>query len=270
MRLANLNYLNFTAIICACLILALVLPLLIKRARINFSNAFQAKKHRTGSLLAALPVIFKAAGIVLLLAALLRPQLVKKDIKENIRGIDIMIALDVSGSMQADDLKPNRLQAAKKVVNDFLSGLKGDRAGLVVFAGKSFTQCPLTTDHEIVRELTGQLDFNTVRIDGTAVGEAVLNAVNRLEKSSTTKVIILTTDGVSNRGVSPVEAAKIAAYKGIKLYTIGIGRKGGAPVMGRDIYGNYGQVLDRFGRPAKYEEPDEATLKEAAGITGGR
>jgi len=139
-----------------------------------------------------------------------------------------------------------------------------------VFAGKSFTQCPLTTDHEIVRELTGQLDFNTVRIDGTAVGEAVLNAVNRLEKSSTTKVIILTTDGVSNRGVSPVEAAKIAAYKGIKLYTIGIGRKGGAPVMGRDIYGNYGQVLDRFGRPAKYEEPDEATLKEAAGITGGR
>ncbi len=270
MRFANMHYAGFVIITAVLIIIAFVVPLFKRRNKINFSNFSGIKKYGINSFMASLPQILKAAGIIILLTALLRPQLVKKDVRENIRATDIMIALDVSGSMQADDLKPNRLEAAKRVVSEFLSGLKGDRAGLVVFAGKSFTQCPLTTDYEIVKELAAQLDFNSVRIDGTAVGEAILNAVNRLEKSTTTKVIILTTDGVSNRGISPVEAAKIAAYKGIKLYTIGIGKKGGAPIMGRDIYGNYGQLLDRFGRPAKYEEPDEETLRQAAEITGGK
>jgi len=202
--------------------------------------------------------------------ALLRPQEIKKETEENIKGIDIMLALDVSGSMQADDLKPNRLEAAKEVLGQFVSGLAGDRAGLVVFAGTSFSQCPLTVDYEIVKNFIRQVDFNTVRIDGTAVGDAIITAVNRLEKSGPTKVLILATDGVSNRGVNPVEAAQIAAYKGIKIYTIGIGKKGGSPMYQMGYDGVKRQVINRYtGQPAYWEEPDEDTLRQMAASTGG-
>ena len=112
--------------------------------------------------------------------------------------------------MQAEDLKPNRLEAAKDVCRRFVSGLTNDRVGTVVFAGKSFTQCPLTVDYEILKTMIDDVDLQTVRIDGTAIGEAIINAVNRLENSGTSKVVILTTDGQSNRGVNPIEAAKIA------------------------------------------------------------
>ena len=216
-----------------------------------------------------LPDILKLAAVLLLIVALLRPQSVKKETEEIIKGIDIITVLDVSGSMQADDLKPNRLEAAKKVINDFVSGLKNDRVGMVVFAGKVLPSARLQNDYEIIRAFVEQISFETVKIDGTAVGEAVLNGVNRLESSGASKVMIVITDGRSNKGI-PDEAAKIAAYKGIKIYTIGIGKKGGAQAYGFDIYGNRRPYVDNYGRPVMYEEPDEESLGRVAGITGGK
>ncbi|HRU38614.1 MAG TPA: VWA domain-containing protein [Candidatus Goldiibacteriota bacterium] len=270
MRLANEALLPQLAVIAAAFIIYIILRHAL-RPKINVSNAENLKKHSSAG--GAMPLVLeivKAAGVLLLCVALLRPQEIKKETEENIKGIDIMLALDVSGSMQADDLKPNRLEAAKEVLGQFVSGLAGDRAGLVVFAGTSFSQCPLTVDYEIVKNFIRQVDFNTVRIDGTAVGDAIITAVNRLEKSGPTKVLILATDGVSNRGVNPVEAAQIAAYKGIKIYTIGIGKKGGSPMYQMGYDGVKRQVINRYtGQPAYWEEPDEDTLRQMAASTGG-
>ena len=244
----------------------------IKVGRVTLSNIDTLKKIENNiDKLLILPDVLKIIGLILLSIALLRPQEIKKETFENIRGINIIIALDVSGSMQAEDLKPNRLEAAKDVCRDFVDGLKSDRVGLVVFAGKSFTQCPLTIDYAIVKNFINQLDLQTVRIDGTAIGDGIINSVNRLENARGSKVIILTTDGVNNRGVDPIEAAKIAAYKDIKIYTIGIGKKGGAPMTYIDPFGIKRQAYDRVtGKPLKWEEPDEKTLKKIAEITGGR
>jgi Ca-activated chloride channel homolog len=243
----------------------------IKIRRINFSNFIQLDKAggraQTGVLVVDL---LKLLGIVLLIIALLRPQQVTKQSQDKIRGIDIMLALDLSGSMQAEDLKPNRMEAAKEVCSQFVSGLANDRVGLAVFAGKSFSQCPLTTDYEIVKNFINQLDLQTVRVNGTAMGDAIITAVNRLEKSGPTKVIILATDGVNNTGMPPVDAAKIAAYKGIKIYTIGIGKKGGAIMMGVGYDGVKRPVYNQYtGQMMKWEEPDEKTLTQIAEMTGG-
>jgi Ca-activated chloride channel family protein len=267
---ANIALLPY--VVAACLMFAAWLLFRdIKRRRINFSNADRLSKTAASAPAGAyIADALKLAGLVLLSVALLRPQEVKQETQDKIKGIDIMLALDVSGSMQADDLKPDRLRAAKQVLSQFVSGLQNDRAGLVVFAGTSFSQCPLTTDYEMVRNFISQVDSKTVRIDGTAVGDAIITGVNRLEKSGPTKVMILTTDGVSNRGVSPVEAAKIAAYKGIKIYTIGIGKKGGAPVRQLGYDGKMHNVVNPYtGQPVMYEEPDENTLRHVAEMTGG-
>lgn len=240
--------------------------------KLNFSNFFSVIKinKRVNNFFWIVDIL-KIVGVILLIIALLRPQEVKKETTEKIKGIDIIIALDVSGSMQADDLLPNRLEAAKEVCKRFINGLTSDRVGLVVFAGKSFTQCPLTIDYQIVKNFIDRINFQTVRIDGTAVGDAILNAINRLENSRSSKVVILTTDGVSNTGFSPMEAAKMAAYKDIKIYTIGIGKRGGAPMMSYDRFGRKVQVYDRWtGQPLKWEEPDEKTLTQIADITGGK
>ncbi len=254
------------------LLLGVLLFKNIKYKKINFSNFLSIYKLnlKTGNFYWIVDFL-KVIGIILLIIAALRPQQVKKETTEKIKGIDIIIALDVSGSMQADDLNPNRLEAAKEVCKRFISGLTSDRVGLIVFAGKSFTQCPLTIDYHIVKNFIDQINFQTVRIDGTAVGDAILNAINRLENSKASKVVILTTDGVSNTGFSPQEAAKMAAYKGIKIYTIGIGKKGGAPMTRIDRSGRKVQVYDRWtGQPLKWEEPDEKTLTYIADITGGK
>lgn len=242
----------------------------MKFRRINFSNFNQLDKSggraQTGALITDL---LKLLGISLLIIALLRPQHVMKQSEDKIKGIDIMLALDLSGSMQAEDLKPDRVDAAKDVCSRFVSGLTNDRVGLVVFAGTSFCQCPLTTDYDMVKNFISQVDLQTVRIDGTAMGDAIITCVNRLEKSGHSKVIILATDGVNNRGIDPVEAAKVAAYKGIKIYTIGIGKKGGALVMVTGYDGVKRPYQDNFGRYAKWEEPDEKTLASIADLTGG-
>lgn len=271
MRFENINLLPL-GVAAALLLLFVLLWRNFKFIKINFSNfSSLAKASSKQQLLFFIPDALKIAGIILLVIALLRPQLVKKETQEKIKGIDIILALDISGSMQAEDLKPNRLEAAKRVCREFVSGLVNDRAGLVVFAGKAFTQCPLTIDYEIVKSFIDQVDLQTIRIDGTAIGEALLTAANRLETSGSSKVIILATDGGNNRGMSPIEAAKIAAFKRIKIYTIGIGKKGGSPMVYMDNYGIKRQAVDRYtGQPLKWEEPDEASLKHVADIGGGR
>lgn len=271
MKFENISLLPW-GVLAALILLAGLLWRNLKFTKIKFSNfSSLLKASSKQQFFYFIPDILKIAGIILLVIALLRPQLVKKETQEKIKGIDIILALDISGSMQAEDLKPNRLEAAKRVCREFVSGLANDRAGLVVFAGKAFTQCPLTVDYEIVKSFIDQVDLQTIRIDGTAIGEALLTATNRLEASGTSKVIILATDGGNNRGMSPIEAAKIAAFKKIKIYTIGIGKKGGSPMVYMDNYGIKRQAVDRYtGQALKWEEPDEASLKQMADIGGGR
>lgn len=270
MRFANENLILFAVLASAAAVAVAVLRSLMP-GKIGLPSLFAGKKNNTARAVAAyLPDVLKVIAVILFCIALLRPQGVKKETEEKIKGLDIIMCLDVSGSMQAEDLPPNRLEAAKEVLNRFVSGLKTDRVGLIVFAGRAFTQCPLTSDYEILRSFIGQVDFSTVRIDGTAVGEAILAGINRLEPSGSSKVMILATDGVSNTGLDTIEAAKMAAVKGVKLYTIGIGRQGGAARIYTDQYGNKRQAVDRFtGQAMKWEEPDERTLKAAAEITGG-
>jgi len=143
-------------------------------------------------------------------------------------GIDIMITLDLSGSMAGEDFKPNRLEAAKSVVLDFINKRQNDRIGLVVFAGNAYLQSPLTVDHEIIKEIIGDLDFDSVDEDGTAIGDAIALAASRLTDSKAkSKLILLITDGVNNRGeIAPETAAEACAGMNIKIYTVGIGKDG--------------------------------------------
>jgi len=263
LRLAGQEFI-FLAVVFAAAALIFIFFRVWRVRKAVFSNTASASKASAPGFLVYLPDILKAAAVFLFVAALLRPQLVKEETTEKMEGIDIILALDISGSMQANDLKPNRLEAAKDVLRKFVSGLSGDRVGLVVFAGTSFSQCPLTIDYEIVNNFINRVDFQTIRIDGTAIGDAIITSVNRLEAApaGSDKLLILATDGVNNRGVNPMEAAKIAAVKKVKVYTIGIGKKGGATMS----------FVDRFGIPRQvsYEEPDEQLLKAMAAAAGGR
>jgi Ca-activated chloride channel family protein len=178
-------------------------------------------------------ILILLAGL-LLITALARPQIgnANKDIKK--QGIDIMLALDISGSMQLNDFKPNRLEASKAVAKDFVKGRQQDRIGLVVFAGESFLQCPLTTDYDIVEELISDMEIVPQSLDGTAIGLAISNCINRLrDTESKSKVIILLTDGENNAGdVDPMTAASFASDFGIKIYTIGMAGSGGVTQQG--------------------------------------
>jgi len=178
-------------------------------------------------------------------------------------GIDIVIAIDISGSMLAEDFKPNRLEASKEVADEFISKRPNDRIGLVVFSGESFTQCPLTTDHAILRNLFKDIKSGMIE-DGTAIGMGLATGVNRLETSEAkSKVIILLTDGVNNSGlISPATAAEIAKSFGIRVYTIGVGTQGTAPYPFQTPYGiKYQQIQVKI---------DEVMLKEISDLTGGQ
>jgi Ca-activated chloride channel family protein len=213
--------------------------------------------------LAWLPGLLRLAGLALCLIALLRPQIVTSESRSSVQALDIFLCLDISGSMRADDARPSRLAAAKESLHQFVKGLRGDRVGLVVFTGKAFVQCPLTLDHDIVDYFIDQVDFDTIRLGGTAVGDGLLAAVSRLMKEpGRNQVVVLATDGVSNTGTDPLQAARLAGSAGIKVYTIGIGRKGGGEVS----------VTDPFGRVFRQhmEEPDEPVLRSMAESTGGQ
>ncbi|MDD3876043.1 MAG: VWA domain-containing protein [Bacteroidales bacterium] len=202
-------------------------------------------------------------SLSLLLIAMARPQSNLSEQDVTVEGIDIMIALDISGSMLAEDFRPNRLEAAKSVAIDFIGGRNTDRIGLVVFSGESFTQCPLTTDHIVLKNLFSDVKTGIID-DGTAIGDGLATAVNRLRNSTAiSKVIILLTDGVNNMGmIDPVTAAQIAQKFGIRVYTIGVGSSGPVPYPFRTPIGIQYQDV---------EIPiDEAMLTEIATITDGK
>lgn len=210
-----------------------------------------------------LPFILRVAAITLLSLALARPQLTNRWSSESTEGIDIMMALDISGTMLAEDLKPNRLEAAKQVASDFVLARPNDQIGLVVFAGESFTQCPLTIDHAVLVNLFQSVEYGMIE-DGTAIGLGLANAVNRMKDSQTkSKVIILLTDGSNNRGdIDPQTAAEIAKTFGIRVYTVGVGSYGQARVPVQTPIGTQYITMD--------SEFDETTLQRIAQTTGGQ
>ena len=205
----------------------------------------------------------RMAAVTILIIVLARPQSTDKFQDVSTEGIDIMLALDISGSMLARDFKPDRLEASKDVATEFISGRPYDRIGLVVFSGESFTQCPLTTDHAVLINLLREIQSGMIE-DGTAIGMGLANAVNRIKDSEAkSKVIILLTDGINNRGeIAPATAAGIAKTFGIRVYTIGVGTMGTAPYPVQTPYGTQYQNMP--------VEIDEAILKEIAQTTGGK
>jgi Ca-activated chloride channel family protein len=209
------------------------------------------------------PFILRVAIITLLSLALARPQLSNRWQSESTEGIDIMMALDISGTMLGEDLKPNRLEAAKAVATEFVLSRPNDQIGLVVFAGESFTQCPLTTDHAVLINLFQSVKFGMIE-DGTAIGLGLANAVNRMKDSQTkSKVVILLTDGSNNRGdIDPQTAAEIAKTFNIRVYAIGVGSYDeNVRVPIHTPYGvQYGTMSSEF---------DESTLRNIAHMTGG-
>ncbi|KAA6346391.1 hypothetical protein EZS27_006108 [termite gut metagenome] len=177
-----------------------------------------------------LPFALRIITLALIIIVLARPQTTSSQQNTEVEGIDIMLAIDVSTSMLAEDLKPNRLEAAKDVAATFINGRPNDNIGITIFAGESFTQCPLTVDHVVLLNLFSGIKCGIIE-DGTAVGMGIANAVTRLKDSKAkSKVIILLTDGTNNRGdISPLTAAEIAKSFGIRVYTIGVGTNGTAP-----------------------------------------
>lgn len=211
-----------------------------------------------------LPAILRWLALALLIIALARPQKTSSEEKIFAEGIDIVLTLDISTSMAAMDFQPeNRLGAAKKVAIDFVDHRTSDRIGLVVFAAQSFTQCPLTLDYRILKDLMSKVEMGMVE-DGTAIGMAIANGVNRLRNSTAkSRVMILLTDGQNNRGeLDPVTAAQTAAALGIKIYTIGVGTRGTAPYPQQTPFGTRTVQI-----PVNI---DEEMLQQIADITKGR
>jgi Ca-activated chloride channel family protein len=207
--------------------------------------------------------VLQMAALALLIVAIARPQSTSTSETSNIEGIDIILAQDVSGSMLARDLKPDRLEASKKMAADFVEGRPADRMGLVVFSGESFTQVPLTTDHGIMLSMLKELKSGMIE-DGTAIGDGLATAINRLKDSEAiSKVIILLTDGLNNAGsVDPYTAAELAKLYGIRVYTIGVGSYGTAPYPVQTIFGMQYQQMK--------VEIDEKMLTTIANNSGGK
>jgi Ca-activated chloride channel homolog len=205
----------------------------------------------------------RVVAVAILIIIIARPQATDKFQDMSTEGIDIVLVLDISGSMLARDFRPDRLEASKNVATEFISGRPYDRIGLVVFSGESFTQCPLTTDHAVLINLMREIQSGMIE-DGTAIGMGLATAVNRIKDSEAkSKVIILLTDGVNNRGeIAPATAAGIAKTYGIRVYTIGVGTQGMAPYPVQTPYGIQYQDMP--------VEIDEAILKEISQTTGGK
>ncbi len=213
------------------------------------------------------PMVLRCVTFVLVVIILARPQTHNAWDNKSVEGIDIMLAMDISASMLAEDLKPNRMEAAKNVAAEFISGRPNDNIGLTIFAGESFTQCPMTTDHASLQNLLHNVRMDMVLKgliqDGTAVGMGLSNAVLRLKDSKAkSKVVILLTDGANNCGdISPMTAAQIAKSLGIRVYTVGVGTNDVAPYPMQVAGG-----VQYINRPA---EVDTKTLKEISVMTGG-
>lgn len=236
------------------------------QSKLKVSNAsFLSDESKLFGILPLIPQVLSLFALTLLVFAIARPQDAFSWEEEQAKGIDIVIAMDLSSSMLARDFKPNRVEASKAIASDFIKGRSTDRFGLVVFAGESFTQCPLTIDHERLIQLFEGLKTGVLK-DGTAIGSGLATAIKRLKASkSQSKVVILLTDGENNSGdIAPETAATLAERFGIKVYTIGLGKKGKAEMP---------VAINMFGKYV-YKEVDvnidEKLLKEIAEKTNGK
>ena len=224
-----------------------------------FKNIPQTVRER----LRHVPLALRLLAIAVCIIAFARPQSISDKQNISTEGIDIVLELDLSGSMLAEDFNPNRIEAAKQVASEFIDGRTNDRIGLVVFSAESFTQCPLTTDYPVLKNLLREVK-NGMIADGTAIGLAIANGVNRLKDSKAkSKVMILLTDGVNNRGeIDPITAARIAATYGIRIYTVGVGAQGEAPYPVQTQFGIRRQLIP--------VDLDEKGLTQVAEMTGGK
>ncbi|HBS85153.1 MAG: aerotolerance regulator BatA [Bacteroidetes bacterium GWF2_38_335] len=231
--------------------------------RISSLKGFAGSERSFRFYLRHVPFGLRVIAVALLITVLARPQSFNSWESVNTKGIDIAMAVDISGSMLAEDLKPNRLEAAKNVAINFITGRPNDNIGLVVYSGESFTQCPLTMDHVALVNLFNALKNGMIE-DGTAIGLGLANAVNLLKDSEAkSKVIILLTDGMNNAGmVEPKDASDLAAIYGIRVYTIGVGKHGQAPYPFQTPFGVQYQNID--------VEIDEDILIDIAKQTGGK
>jgi Ca-activated chloride channel family protein len=235
-------------------------------AQLSISSVQGFQKNTIWTVLKHCLFGLRMLAVMLVVLALARPQTVEVSSKtKTTRGIDIVMAIDVSASMLAKDLKPNRLEALKNVAGDFIKGRPNDRIGLVEYAGESYTKTPITSDKGIVLQSLKSIKYNTVITGGTAIGMGLATAVNRIKDSKAkSKIIILLTDGVNNAGfIDPQTASELAVEYGIKTYTIGLGTNGMAlsPVAIRNGVFQYGKIQ---------VEIDEKLLKEIAEVTGGK
>ena len=223
---------------------------------------FETIKHPARDHFRHLLLVFRLLGISFIIIALARPQSTFDREKVTTEGIDIVVALDISSSMLALDFSPDRLGAAKNMAEEFIDNRKNDRIGLVVFSSESFTQCPITTDHTVLKSLIHDVKSGMID-DGTAIGLGLATAVDRLRNSpGKSRIIILLTDGVNNSGfVNPVTAAEIAKLYNVRVYTIGIGQTGLVPYPFKTPYGTDIQKVE-----VQYDEP---LLRQIAGMTGG-
>lgn len=207
--------------------------------------------------------VLRMVVIALLIVGFARPQELSRGENIYTEGIDIALVVDISGSMLAEDFRPNRIEAAKQVAGEFVNGRVNDRIGLVIFSGQSFTQCPLTTDYSVLKNLLSQVKSGMIE-DGTAIGMAISTGVGRLKDSKAkSRVMILLTDGINNRGeIDPITAAQMAQTYGIRIYAIGVGSMGDAPYPMQTPYGiQYATI------PV---EIDEKMLQQIADMTGGK
>ena len=231
---------------------------------ILFSNVSAIKSRTYKNYLVHFNFILQITALSLLIIAFARPQSTSSWENSTTTGIDIILAIDISSSMLAQDLKPDRLLATKEIAKEFISGRPNDRIGLVIFSGESFTQCPLTTDHDILLNLFKDVKSGMIQ-DGTAIGMGLATSVNRLKDSEAiSKVIILLTDGENNQGsIAPLTAAKIAQQFGIRVYTIGVGTEGYAPYPFKTPFGTtvFQDVEVNI---------DEETLQDISAYTNGK
>jgi Ca-activated chloride channel family protein len=231
--------------------------------RYSTLRAFASVKPTLKERLRHLPLALRTIAVVLVIVALARPQTMSQGENITTEGIDIVLLLDISTSMLAEDFQPNRVEAAKEVAQKFVDARKNDRIGLVIFAGQSFTQCPMTLDYRVLKNLLRVVKPRMIE-DGTAMGMAIAQGVNRLRESKAkSKVMILLTDGVNNRGeIDPLTAAQIAQTFGIRIYTVGVGTEGVAPVPFVTDFGIRYQNME--------VDIDEKTLQKIAEITDGK
>jgi Ca-activated chloride channel family protein len=231
--------------------------------QLSSTSGFSATRKTLRQYLIHILFVFRLLAIALLIVALARPQSTSKSRDVTIEGIDIVMAMDVSSSMLAQDLRPDRLEAAKEVAAEFIEGRPDDRIGLVIFSGESFTQSPLTSDHSMIMNLFKDIQSGMIE-DGTAIGDGMATSINRLKESDAiSKVIILITDGVNNSGsIDPLSAAEIAKIYGIRIYTVGVGTMGMAPYPVQTPFGIQYQNME--------VQIDEEILKQVAEATGGK